>query len=493
MTLAPSPTLSYSRQDWQRGYESQPGEFSYWVEEVEGQIPLTLEGTLFRNGPGLLDVNGAPIHHPFDGDGLICAFTFQQGRVHFRDRYVRTVGYVTEQQTGKISYRGVFGTQKPGGPLANAFDLKLKNIANTNILYWGGKLLALWEAAEPHRLDPATLETLGLDDLDGLLQPGDAFSAHPRIDPGSDFSQGQPRLVNFGVKAGLSSTIRLYEFDTSGQLMAQQARSIPGFAFMHDFAITPNYYVFMQNPIRFNPLPFLLGMKGAGQCLQSDPSQLTRILLIPRDANQPICSVETDPCFVFHHANAFEQDGMVYLDSICYPELGTVDGAVDFKQIDFATVPAGQLFRFTINPSQPRAERHCLEARTAEFPSLHPAKVGRKPRYLYQGVTHGPTGNAPLQAIMKLDLETGDRLVHSFAPRGFISEPVFVPRSISPDAAEDEGWVITLVYNAERHASDLVILDAAAWSVAAIARLNQHIPYGLHGSFVRQVMPGAVG
>jgi len=42
----------------------------------------------------------------------------------------------------------VFGSQKPGGPVANAFDLRLKNIANTHVVRLGDQLLALWEAAE---------------------------------------------------------------------------------------------------------------------------------------------------------------------------------------------------------------------------------------------------------------------------------------------------------------------------------------------------------
>jgi all-trans-8'-apo-beta-carotenal 15,15'-oxygenase len=88
-----------------------------------------------------------------------------------------------EQKAGKILYRGVFGTQKPGGLLANAFDFKLKNIANTNVIYWGGKLLALWEAADPYRLDPYTLETLGKEHFNGVLSEGEAFGAHPRFDP----------------------------------------------------------------------------------------------------------------------------------------------------------------------------------------------------------------------------------------------------------------------------------------------------------------------
>jgi all-trans-8'-apo-beta-carotenal 15,15'-oxygenase len=65
------PTTSYRVTDWQRGYESLNTEYSYAIEDIEGEIPAELEGTLFRNGPGKLDVNGTPLQHPFDGDGMI--------------------------------------------------------------------------------------------------------------------------------------------------------------------------------------------------------------------------------------------------------------------------------------------------------------------------------------------------------------------------------------------------------------------------------------
>jgi all-trans-8'-apo-beta-carotenal 15,15'-oxygenase len=82
---------------------------------------------------------------------------------------------------------------------------------------------------------------------------------------------------------------------------------------------------------------------------------------------------------------------------------------------------------------------------------------------------------------LKVDLETGERLLTSFAPRGFVSEPIFVSK---PDAVrEDDGWLITVVYNAQRHASDVVILDAGNLSTVACLELTHHIPYGLHGSW----------
>jgi len=484
--IEPSRDRSYDLDDWRSGYRSQSQEFAYWIEDIDGEIPTELAGTLFRNGPGLLDINGHPVKHPFDGDGMISSIAFKDGKAYYRNRFVRTEGYVAEQAAGKPLYRGVFGTQKPGGWLANLFDLKLKNIANTHVIYWGGKLLALWEAAEPHRLDPTTLETLGLDRLDGLLEPGDAFAAHPRIDPGNPAQGEPPRLVNFSIKTGLSSTIRIHEFASSGDRVQSYQRTIPGFAFMHDFVITPNYVIFFQNPVGFNPFPFLLGLKGAGECVQFNPKAQTHIVLIPRHGDEPVKSIAAPAGFVFHHANAFEQDGKVYVDSIVYSDFPTLDEGMTFEEVDFSQVPEGQLWRFELDLAAATTDYTCLIARGCEFPALHPAKVGQPYRYLYIGAVHAPQGNAPLQALLKRDLVTGEEQLWSEAPRGFMGEPVFVPR---PDGqAEDDGWLLALIYNAARRCSDLIILDAQDLAKGPIARLNlqHHVPYGLHGSFVSE-------
>ncbi|MEQ9238229.1 carotenoid oxygenase family protein [Coleofasciculus sp. E2-BRE-01] len=485
--LESKSSLSYDREGWKQGYQSQPNEYDYWIEDIEGEIPPALNGTLFRNGPGLLDIHGQPLHHPFDGDGMICAIAFDQGRAYFRNRFVRTEGFLKEQDAGKMLYRGVFGTQKPGGWLANAFDIDIKNIANTNVIYWGGKLLALWEAAEPYRLDPKTLDTLGKDTLDGILAEGEAFGAHPWIDPSCNQDGGAPCLVNFAIKPGFSTKITIYELDTAGKLQRRKSHTVPGFAFIHDFAITPNYCIFFQNPVTYNPVPFLLGLKGAGQCVDFKPNAPTRILVIPRHGNKPMQVLESEAGFIFHHANAFEQGEQICVDSICYESLTQVDSEIDYRNVDFDAIAPGQLFRFTLNLADSTVQRQQLFARSCEFPCVHPDHVGRPYRYVYMGVTHNPTGNAPLQAIAKFDVTTGEKQIWSAAPQGFVSEPIFVPH---PDAKrEDEGWVLTLVYDSSHHRSDVVILDSRDLSQGAIARLHlkHHIPYGLHGSWTSTV------
>jgi all-trans-8'-apo-beta-carotenal 15,15'-oxygenase len=473
---------SFNLQDWQKGYQSQTQESEYWIDDVEGEIPPELTGTLFRNGPGLLDINGQQYHHPFDGDGMICAIAFDGGRAHFRNRFVRTSGFVAEQAAGKILYRGVFGTQKPGGWWANFLDLKQKNIANTNVIYWGGKLLALWEADVPYRLNPENLDTIGLDRLDGILGSGDVFSAHPRVDLSG--GEDNPVLVNFGIKPGLSTRISLYELDKMGKLLDRSDRIIPGFAFIHDFAITPNFRIFLQNAVDFNPLPYLLGFKGAGQCINFQSNRPAKIWIVPRRSSEPMQVLETQAGFVFHHANAFEADGAIYLDSICYESLPTVEANSDYRQTDFSRLSPGQLWRFKLDLDRQKVAPQILLSRCCEFPAIHPSKMGVNYRYVYIGAADASQGNAPLQAILKLDLATQKQHLWSAAPQGFVSEPLFIPRSSS--GGEDDGWVMTLVYDASCHCSALVILDGRDLNMVATLRLKHHIPYGLHGSWTSE-------
>lgn len=488
-----TPTAhSYNTSEWQKGYRSLKQEYDYWIDEVTGEIPAELNGTLFRNGPGLLDIHGQPLHHPFDGDGMVCAIAFQNGRAHFRNRYVRTEAYVEEQEAGKMLYRGVFGTQKPGGWLANILDYRTKNIANTNVIYWGGKLLALWEAAEPHRLDPNTLETLGKDYLDGVLKPGDAIAAHPHVDPACEADGGAPCLVNFAIKPGLSTNIFIYEFSPTGELLRKRTHATPGFAFIHDFAITPHYCIFFQNPVAFNPLPWLLGTKGAGQCIDFQADKPTQALIIPRWGDEPVRTIPLEAGFVFHHANAFEQGDEVVVDSISYASLPAVEPDQSYLETQFELLAPGQLWRFRFNLKTQTVEKQLIEPRCCEFPTLHPDKVARPYRYLYIGAADHPTENAPLQGILKIDLEAdpGDseaRQLWSAAPWGYAGEPVFVER---PNAvAEDDGWLLSLFFNGKTERSELVILDARDLSKGPIARLalKHHVPYGLHGNFTPEV------
>jgi all-trans-8'-apo-beta-carotenal 15,15'-oxygenase len=71
--------------------------------EIEGRLPEGLSGTLYRNGPGLFERDGFRKWNLIDGDGMIRATTFANGRVRFRNHFVRTAKYVAEQKAGPFS------------------------------------------------------------------------------------------------------------------------------------------------------------------------------------------------------------------------------------------------------------------------------------------------------------------------------------------------------------------------------------------------------
>ena len=480
---------NFSKEDWSSAYKNVDKELTKEpLRIIKGQHIKDLNGTFLRNGPGILERGGQWVHHPFDGDGMITAIKFEDGKPFLTNKFVKTKGYLEEQKTNKFIYRGVFGTQKSGGILNNVLDLKFKNIANTHVVKLGNEILALWEAAGPHALDPNTLNTIGLTTLKGVLKPNEAFSAHPKIDLNSKLSP--ELLVTFGVQTGPKSTIRLMEFSNAGEncgeLLIDRKDAFNGFAFLHDFAITTNWAIFLQNAIDFNPLPFVMGQRGAAQCLKSNPNKKAKFFLIPRESGlfrgQPPLIIDAPEGFVFHHVNAFEKDSKIILHSIFYDDFPSVGPDENFRDIDFNKYPEGKLKRSTINLKKKTTELETISEQCCEFAAVNPKYLGLKASFSWMACTDQKLGNAPLQAIKKINLITNEEIYWSAAPSGFVSEPIMIPCENS--SKEDEGFLFILLWNGSRRGSDLVILNAKDLKEIAIYELPISIPHGLHGSWI---------
>ena len=481
--------LTYNKNDWASAYKNVDLELeNVPLNLFKGKKIDNLNGKLLRNGPGILERNGQWVHHPFDGDGMITSIKFINGEAFLTNKFVKTKGFLEENKKKKFIYRGVFGTQKRGGILKNALDLKFKNIANTHIVKLGNQLLALWEAAGPHAIDPTSLDTIGLTTLKGVLKPNEAFSAHPKTDLNSNFAP--ELLVTFGVQTGPKSVIRLMEFsnsgNNSGELLFDRKDKFNGFAFLHDFAITPNWAIFLQNAIDFNPLPFVLGQKGAAQCLQSNPEKKAKFFIIPRDSGvfkgeKPLV-IDAPEGFVFHHVNAFEKNSEIILDSIFYDDFPSVGPDEDFRDIDFKKYPEGKLKRSTIDLKTKTCHLKTISEQCCEFASVNPNFLGKDCKFTWMASTNQKIGNAPLQSIKKIDLVNNDEYFWTAAPRGFVSEPIMVP-SKNPKF-EDEGYLFIIVWNGARNGSDLVILNSQNLQELASYELPISIPHGLHGSWI---------
>lgn len=146
--------------------------------EVSGSIPLDLDGTFYRIQP---DHQFPPLFEEdihFNGDGSVSAFSFKNGHVDFKQRYVQTERFKHERKARK----SLFGRYR--NPYTDNEMVKgiIRTAANTNVVFWRGVLLAMKEDGPPFAMDPVTLETIGRYDFDGQVR-APTFTAHPKFDP----------------------------------------------------------------------------------------------------------------------------------------------------------------------------------------------------------------------------------------------------------------------------------------------------------------------
>ena len=88
--------------------------------------------------------------------------------------------------------------------------------------------------------------------------------------------------------------------------------------------------------------------------------------------------------------------------------------------------------------------------------------------------------------LVKVDVDAGSHTAWDPEPGRHANEALFVPDPENPDGGEDEGWLLSYVYDARQDTSDLVVLDATdvAGGPVAEVELPQRVPYGFHGTWV---------
>ena len=118
---------------------------------MTGELPRELNGTLYRNGPN--PQFESPGAHWFVGDGMLHAFHLENGRASYRNRWVRTPKWQAEHDAGRALFGG-FGRKLPDAPANVTQD---GGVANTNIIFHAGRLLALEEGHMPTEIEPGTL------------------------------------------------------------------------------------------------------------------------------------------------------------------------------------------------------------------------------------------------------------------------------------------------------------------------------------------------
>jgi len=209
------------------------------------------------------------------------------------------------------------------------------------------------------------------------------------------------------------------------------------------------------------------------------------ILLVRRDGSAAPRWIETDAFFQFHFANGFEQDGALVVDLTRYPDYLAVGEALrTYWHSDWAADGMAALVRLSIDLSNGKVTSRSFDTGHAnEFPRINPQRTARPYRYAY--IANNPAGqDIGLQRrVTRVDMERGHTMSHDFGAGRYVGEPVFV--STRTDGDEDDGVVVTLVYDADSNRTEIVGLNARDLAARPLftARLKHHVPYSLHGYF----------
>jgi carotenoid cleavage dioxygenase len=214
----------------------------------------------------------------------------------------------------------------------------------------------------------------------------------------------------------------------------------------------------------------------------------SRFALIPRHGTtEDILWFESDPTFVLHWTNAYEDGDWVILDGF-FQHNPTARG------IERQTGPLKGFETLDMNVLQARAHRWKFNVRTgecreeptsetcAEFPMINGRHAGRRHRYSYNA--RCSPGLFAFDGLIKHDLDTGTEELFEFEPGVFISETVMAPRDGS--IAEDDGYLVTFASDMNNDFSEALVFDASEMMQGPVCkiRLPERISSGTHATWV---------
>ena len=448
--------------------------------QVIGDLPKDLHGIYLRNGPNP-KFSPQGVHHWFDGDGMLHGVEIANGKVSYRNRWVRTEGLAAEEAKGATIWPGLI--DRPNRSLEKSWgaDRYLKDCSNTDVVFHNGRAVTtFYQCGEPYMLDPHTLETLGRIDLGA--SGGRCISAHSMVDEHSnemmffDYATVEPYMT-YGV------------LDPTGKLSHFTAIELPGARLPHSLAITEHYTILMDLPLFWDP-----------ELLRNDAHKVTfypdmpsRFGVIGRhSAGKSIHWFEAEPCYIYHVINAWEDGDWVVMDGcrLDQPEPGQ-DRRRQFAG-PYANLMAwmkldATYHRWHFNMLTGECREEALNDLISEFPMINGRYLGRPSRYSYH-ISFAPEETVLFDGLVRYDSISGAIQQHKYPAGHYGSETPFAPRvgNSAEDDAEDSGYVLSFVSVPDEQRAELQVFDGSDISRGPICRalIPQHIPSGFHACWI---------
>jgi beta,beta-carotene 9',10'-dioxygenase len=462
--------------DYGLGFSSLDSEVVLEELPQSGEMPAWLSGSLLRTGPARFEVGEQRMRHWFDGLAMLHRFSVAGGRVAYANRFLEGKAYRAARERGEIAY-GEFATD----PCRSLFKrvqaffapgAAFSDNANVNLTKLGDRFIAMTETPIPVQFDPETLATAGVRPY---RVPGHLTTAHPHRDRNSG------AMLNYAAKLGPRTSYRFFEVGAEASEPAVIG-SVPVRepSYMHSFGLTERWFVLAEFPFVVNPLSLARLKRPYIENYRWRPQLGTRFTLVDRRSGEVVGGFEAEACFAFHHVNAYDGDGEVIVDICAYPDATVIEDLYLDRLRAGKPIPSVELTRFRLDLDGKTVTRRRLSEQGLELPRINYGLCNERPHRFVWGIHSGESGW--VEKIVRVDTDDGAAVSWS-KPGCSPSEPVFVAR---PGAeAEDDGVLLSVVLDAERESSSLLVLDARSLEEIASAEAPHHIPFSFHGQFVR--------
>jgi carotenoid cleavage dioxygenase-like enzyme len=441
---------------------------------VEGELPDDLYGVYLRNTEN-------PLHpaivryHPFDGDGMIHKVSFRDGKVSYRNRFVRTDGLLAEQEAGRSLWAGL--AENPQAAVrADGWGARgrMKDAASTDVIVHAGVAVAsFYQCGDLYQLDPLTLDDLGKCRWGGSFPSDRGVSAHTKVDDHT----GELLFFNYSTTAPY---LHYGVVDAGNHLVHYVPIDLPGPRLPHDMAFTEHYAILNDMPLFWEPDLIARGLYAA----RFHPELPARLGVIPRRGGTgDIRWFEFEPTYVLHWTNAFQEGDEVVVDGFfqgCPEPAAAGAGGPEGRMWRFLAQDAMQtrLHRWRMNLVTGATSEEDLSDSCTEFGTINSGCGGRPYRYTY-AATNEP-GWFLFNGLVKHDTLTGREESYQFEPGVFCSEVGVAPRVGGTE--EDDAYLVTLTVDMNRDLSECVVFRASDVGRGPIARaqLPERVASGTH-------------
>jgi carotenoid cleavage dioxygenase-like enzyme len=444
-------------------WQPQVTEYDAFDLDVVGDIPSDLDGIYLRNTENPVHPALDRLYHPFDGDGMLHAISFREGRAEYRNRFVRTEGFVAEQAEARPLWSGILGSPELSERDGWGARTRMKDASSTDVVVHAGRALtSFYQCGDLYAHDPLTLEPLGPESWRGKFPP-QGISAHTKTDE----TTGEMLVFNYGKTAPF---MHYGVVDASNELVHWIDVPLPGPRLPHDMAFTEQYAILNDCPLFWDEA---LLEQGA-HVPRFRPDVPTRFAVVPRrGTTAEIRWFEADPTYVLHWTNAYEDGDEIVLDGFFQGDpMPKADGETDpyrraFRGIDTHRMQT-RLHRWRFDLTTGACKEETLSDRIMEFGMINARAAGRPYRYTYNMTTE--PGWFRFDGVVKVDLHTGRETRLGFGGGVYGSEMPFAPRIGA--TAEDDGYLLTFVTDMNRDCSECWIIAAQDLDGGPIARVR---------------------